>query len=275
MARSPIPIHKRLAMFKAFWSALVHCRVIFQEEYGRSQEAKIVKVISAIIAGLSLFIVVPGNPIPSWRWPWRIAAASFGLLFLSVAMLTAVYRRYVRSLPPIRKKLLTSGCPILRAEQDSDKIFQPKTDGSIQVATIKVMNTLYDKTVPVQDETSIKALLFYREFDGEDHHDSTRAAWMETDHYYLDFYVGKPEYLIVAFKRPDSKSYFVETYYDEPLSMKGEIYSPEYKQLTGDLYHVTVQLVQHNELVGQFNCRLVLNPYFGISFTKRDNLIEN
>lgn len=259
-------------MFTSFSSVISSLYTIFQEEYGRSTEAKIVKVVSVIIAFLSLLIVTPGNPIPKWPWPWRIAAASFGLFSLSVAMLIAVYRRYARSLPPIRKKLITSGCPIIRAEQDSDKVFQSQTEGSIQVATVKVINTLHDKTLPVQNETSIKALLFYREVHGEDHYDSTRAAWMGTDHYYLDFYVGKPEHLIVAFKRPDGGVYFVETYYDEPVSMKGEVYAPEYKQLTGDLYHVTVQLIQHNEIVGQFNCRLILNPYFGISFTKRDSL---
>jgi hypothetical protein len=125
--------------------------------------------------------------------------------------------------------------------------------------------------VEVQAEpANIKALVFYREVDGPDRHDLTRTAWMETDGYCLDFHVGEPECLIVAVKKPDGKFYCVENYYDEPVSSRGEIYAPQYKRLSGDLYHVTVQLVQHNDLVGQFNCRLILKPYFGISFTKRD-----
>lgn len=254
-------------MLKAFWSALAHCYTIFQEEYAQSPEAKIIKIITAVTGFASLFVVFPGNPITRWAWSWRIAAAAIGLLFVSLAMLVALYRRHSRLIIPSTKKYLkTIGQEVVTATQDSDGIFAESSNGDLQIAVVKIVNTLHDKltpgNVPLQDLRSVGVLLFYRAIDGNDWLDIARGGWLGTDQCFLDFLIGRPENLMLGIKK-GKRFYALESDYEE-----GVFYRPELKELTADSYVVTVHLAQKDILIRQFGCRLTLNPHFGITFMK-------
>ena len=158
-------------------------------------------------------------------------------------------------------KLQFSTTTIIEAHQGEDRIYVEgkNAEDDLQLAVIKISNTLTLPEVAVTSVSSVRAQLFYREIGGPHKSDISLGAWVGTDLTYWDFGVGSSRLLIVA-GGCALGAFTIENDYMEDH----ETYDPQTQELTAKVYEVIVQLMsgtyRNSELIGQCTLRLTTRP---------------